>query len=161
RHTSGSRTQCQMSHSTPLPHMPPRSADSHKGDFGRALLIGGSRGMAGSISLSGMACLRSGVGLLQLATPHGIQSTVARFEPSYMTIGLPEDADGRIAGEAKSMLAEHVKPVTAIACGPGLGRSSALTGLVVWLYQHVTQPMVVDADGLNALATQPNALTHP
>jgi NAD(P)H-hydrate epimerase len=47
-----------------LPKLPPRRPDSHKGDFGRALLIGGSRGMAGAIALAGMACLRSGAGLV-------------------------------------------------------------------------------------------------
>jgi ADP-dependent NAD(P)H-hydrate dehydratase len=149
-----------MSDSTPLPRLPPRLEESNKGDFGRALLIGGSRGMAGSISLSGMATLRSGAGLVQLAVPAAIQSTVAGFEPSYMTVTLPEDSDGRIAGTAQAALTEHIKPVTAIACGPGLGRSGELTDMVVWLYQHCSQPMVFDADALNALASRPDTLTH-
>jgi len=150
-----------MTDSTSLPGLPPRRPDSHKGDFGRALLIGGSRGMAGSISLSGMAALRSGVGLLQLAVPQGIQSTVAGFEPSYMTIGLPDDVEGKIAGAAKNTLEGHLKPATAIACGPGLGQSEAVTDLVVWLYQNCSQPMIVDADGLNALASRPDILGQP
>lgn len=150
-----------MSGSTPLPCLPPRGADTHKGDFGRALLIGGSCGMAGSISLSGMACLRSGVGLLQLAVPWGIQPTVAGFEPSYMTIGLWEDEEGRVAIEAKATLRKHIKAATAIGCGPGLGHSEAVTELVGWVYRQRSQPVVMDADGLNALALQPEALHHP
>ena len=54
---------------SPLPQLPARRPDSHKGDFGRALLVGGSRGMAGAIALAGMACLRSGAGLVKLAVP--------------------------------------------------------------------------------------------
>ncbi len=83
-----------------LPQLAPRRPDSHKGDFGHALLIGGSVGMAGSISLSAMACLRSGAGLVTVATPAACQPTVAGFEPSLMTVPLPCDAEGRIASAA-------------------------------------------------------------
>src|SRR6478672_1855494 len=58
---------------TPLPTLGPREANSNKGDFGRALLVGGSRGMSGAISLSGQASLRSGAGLVTLAVPHSVQ----------------------------------------------------------------------------------------
>ena len=77
-----------------LPCLPPRSPDSHKGDFGRALLIGGSRGMSGAIALAGMAALRSGAGLVTLAIPDACLPTVAGFEPSYMTVPLASDAPG-------------------------------------------------------------------
>ena len=56
-----------------LPHFPARQADSHKGDYGRALLIGGSRGMTGAIALSGTAALRGGAGLVTLAVPESVQ----------------------------------------------------------------------------------------
>ena len=68
-----------------LPTLPPRRVDSHKADYGRVALIGGSRGMAGSIALSGMACLRSGAGLVTVAVPECIQNIVAGYEPSLMT----------------------------------------------------------------------------
>ena len=161
RSASSAAAASPTSDSTPLPRLSPRQAESNKGDYGRALLIGGSRGMAGSISLSGMATLRGGAGLVQLAVPQNIQPTVAGFEPSYMTVALPEDSEGKIAGDAKSILSEHLKLLTAIACGPGLGRSAELTDLVVWLYEHCSQPMVFDADALNALASRPEALNHP
>src|SRR5947207_2771662 len=117
-----------------LPHLPPRKPDSNKGDFGRVLLIGGSRGMAGSISLAGMAALRSGAGLVTLAVPDACQATVASFEPSYMTIGLPSDSEGRIDGLALPKLREAITVATVVACGPGLGRSAALADLVSHLY---------------------------
>jgi ADP-dependent NAD(P)H-hydrate dehydratase len=144
----------------PLPHLPPRKPDSHKGDYGHALLIGGSQGMAGSISLSGMACLRSGAGLVTVATADVCQPTVAGFEPSLMTVPLPSDEKGRIVAAALPELKTRCAAATAVACGPGLGRSDELTTLVATLYRELRQPLVVDADGLNALATQPTALPH-
>src|SRR6476619_5971386 len=113
-----------------LPRLPPRRPDAHKGDFGRALLIGGSRGMAGAISLAGMSCLRSGAGLVKLAVPHCILDTVASFEPSYMTVPLPCDSRGRIKLKSPHKLAEYLEPATCVACGPGLGRSKRLQSFV-------------------------------
>ena len=114
--------------------------------------------MAGAIALAGMATLRSGAGLVKLATATACQPTVAAFEPSAMTIALPCDEQGRIAGSARAIIVEAAAEATAIACGPGLGRSPELVELVGWLYQNITQPMVVDADALNALAQQPAVL---
>jgi NAD(P)H-hydrate epimerase len=141
-----------------LPRLAPRAADSHKGDFGRALLIGGSQGMAGAIALAGMAALRSGVGLLKIATSHTCQPTVASFEPSAMTIPLAADAEGRIAGSAQNVVAQAAQEATAVGCGQGLGRSSELVELVTWLYRNLRQPAVFDADALFALGQRPAAL---
>jgi NAD(P)H-hydrate epimerase len=132
--------------------LPPRILDSHKGDFGRILLIGGSQGMAGAMGLAGMAALRSGAGLVRLAVPAVIQSTVASYEPSYTTIALPHDTNGRIAATALEKLRDAIHDATVVAIGPGLGRSSELTELVAQLYREISQPLVIDADGLNALA---------
>src|SRR5437764_2915432 len=92
-----------------LPKLPPRRPDAHKGDFGRALLIGGSRGMAGAISLAGMACLRSGAGLVKLAVPECILDTVAELEPSYMTVPLPCDRAGCIELRTPRKLTDFLK----------------------------------------------------
>src|SRR6185436_13418788 len=115
-----------------LPHLPPRRPDAHKGDFGRALLIGGSRGMAGAIALAGMACLRSGAGLVRLAVPDGILETVAGFEPSYMTIPLPSDDGGRIRVRTSDLpvMTGLATTATCVACGPGLGQSVDLAAFV-------------------------------
>ncbi len=145
----------------PLPRLPRRATDSHKGSFGSALLIGGSQGMAGAISLSGMAALRTGAGLVRVATAAAVQPTVASFEPSYMTIALPDDADGRIASVARHSLEALLPHATVVACGPGLGRSDELIDLVAWLYQTLELPLVVDADALNALAQRQDVLEQP
>jgi len=144
-----------------LPRLPPRRPDAHKGDFGRALLIGGSRGMAGAIALAGMSCLRSGAGLVKLAVPECILDAVAGFEPSYMTVPLVCDSSGYLFPQAFEQLALHLDAATCVACGPGLGRSHDLTQLVHKLYTTVKQPLVIDADGLNALAALPDGLANP
>jgi NAD(P)H-hydrate epimerase len=145
----------------PLPRLAPRKADAHKGDYGRVLLIGGSQGMAGAISLSGMAALRSGAGLVKIATAATCQPTVASFEPSIMTVPLADDAQGRIAAAARERIEEALREATVVGCGPGLGRSAELVELVGWLYRHVQQPMVVDADALNALSAGKSTLGQP
>ncbi|MCA9247903.1 MAG: NAD(P)H-hydrate dehydratase [Planctomycetales bacterium] len=145
---------------TSLPYLPPRKPESHKGDYGRVLLIGGSRGMAGSISLSAMAALRGGAGLVKVAVPSVCQDLVAGFEPSYMTVGLAADESGRIAAEARDQIIASAKEATVLAIGPGLGRSAALDELVAWLYRVIPKPMVLDADALNALANQLDVLPH-
>jgi NAD(P)H-hydrate epimerase len=140
-----------------LPQLSPRPADSHKGDYGRALVIGGSCGMSGAISRAGRATLRSGAGLVTLAVPRCVQDVVAAHEPSYMTRGLPDD-EGKIAATAVNELLEAAKTSTVVALGPGLGRGPAVTSLVARLWREIDKPMVVDADGLFALAESPDAL---
>ena len=139
--------------SSPLPQLAPRRPDSHKGDFGRVLVVAGSRGMAGAAALTGLATLRSGAGLVTVATPASVQATVASFSPCYMTVPLVEDDDG-IADFANIVdLTAALDAYDVWAIGPGLGRSAGVAELVAQLYRDVRKPMVVDADGLNALAT--------
>lgn len=145
----------------PLPQLPQRPRDAHKGHFGSALIVGGSRGMAGAVALAGMAALRGGAGLVRLAVPESCVDTVAAFEPSYMTLPLPADPAGRIAREAFEPIHQWTDWATVVALGPGLGRSQRLDELVGRLYRELPKPMVVDADALNALATQPDVLAQP
>jgi NAD(P)H-hydrate epimerase len=143
-----------------LPRLPPRQPEAHKGDFGSVLVVGGSRGMAGAAALAGMAALRGGAGLVRLAVSEAILDTVAGIEPSYMTVPLPADAEGRIASAAFDRIVQAAEKATVLACGPGLGRSFDLDQLVLRLYQEIQKPMVVDADALNVLAAEPETLTE-
>jgi ADP-dependent NAD(P)H-hydrate dehydratase len=145
---------------TPLPALRPREPDSHKGDFGRALIVGGSRGMSGAISLSGQAALRSGAGLVTLAVPRSVLDVVASIEPSYMTTALVDD-DDHIAQAATEAVIGLAQNATAIAIGPGLGRRPSLVDLVIDSYREIDKPMVVDADALFALAERKTALAKP
>jgi NAD(P)H-hydrate epimerase len=145
----------------PLPKLLPRKADAHKGDFGTALIVGSSRGMSGAAALAGMAALRGGAGLVRIAVPDVCLETVASFEPSYMTVPLPNDAAGRIALAALPKIIELSTAASVLALGPGLGRSDELNQLVGRLYREIEKPMVVDADALNALSTQPEIIGKP
>lgn len=147
--------------SEPLPRLAARTAISHKGDYGRAAVVGGSLGMAGAISLAGMATLRAGAGLVTLAVPDRCQTTVAGYEPSYMTVGVQSDDAGRIAAAAEETITALAAAATAVALGPGLGRAAGLEGLVGSLYGTLVQPMVVDADALYALSRRRKVLAAP
>lgn len=137
-----------------LPVLKPRPADSHKGTFGTAFLVGGSVGMTGAIVLAGKAALRGGAGLVRVAVPRSCVTVVATAEPSYLTLPLPEDRAGRLGLEARRIIAQQWENATALAIGPGLGRSDGLEALVWWIYEECPRPLVVDADGLNALASR-------
>ena len=146
----------------PLPLLPPRNPDAHKGDFGTALIIGGSRGMSGAAGLAGMAALRGGAGLVRVAVPERCLETVAGLRTL-----LHDDPACRAMKPAASprprcrSFAKKPKRPTCLALGPGLGRSAELDELVGTLYREIEKPMVVDADALNALSTQPEVFLTP
>jgi NAD(P)H-hydrate epimerase len=144
-----------------IPALPARPEESHKGTFGSVLVIAGSRGMSGAACLAGLGALRGGAGLVFVAVPAGIQAIVAATEPSYLTIALPEDSDGRISRTAAAELFSRAKLATAVAIGPGWGKSPDLTELAHALYTRVERPLVVDADALNALAASPAGVPTP
>jgi len=134
------------------PQLPSRPKEGHKGQFGRILIIAGSRGMAGAAALAGKAALRSGAGLVRIACPEGILDTVASFEPAYTTLPLAQDDKGRIGDQARSMLLDQAAAHDVVAVGPGLGESGALRTLVAALIALPETPIVLDADGLNNLS---------
>jgi ADP-dependent NAD(P)H-hydrate dehydratase len=143
-----------------LPPSPARPEDANKGTFGRVLIVAGSRGMSGAACLSGLGALRGGAGLVTVAAPTGILPIVAAVEPSYLTLPLPEDATGKIAPAARTILESTVSAQTTIAVGPGLGQSPELAGLVRWLFESVEKPGVFDADALNLIASHSAALKN-
>ena len=139
---------------TTLPAIAERKADSHKGDYGRVLIIGGSRGMSGAVALAGKAALRGGVGLVYLAVPDAIQATVAALEPAYLSLSMPTDAQGRLSANAIQDLEPHIADKQAIAIGPGMGQSDEIDQIMSWLHLKANLPLIVDADGLNSLGRQ-------
>jgi NAD(P)H-hydrate epimerase len=138
---------------TPLPRLPARQAGSHKGDYGRAVLYGGSRGMSGAICLAGLATLRSGAGLVTLVVPSSIQDVVASYNPCFMTRGVGRlKIDSDHISHRSCPLPGPEAHITAVGIGPGIGRASETTDFVEHAYQHLELPTVIDADGLNAIA---------
>ena len=117
-----------------------RRPDSHKGDYGHLLVIGGSVGLTGAPILCGLAALRSGAGLVSLAVPQAVYPIIARkAAPELMVHPLPK------------ALPALLKKADVIAIGPGLGRGPAQRLLIRRLLARSKQPMVIDADGILAL----------
>lgn len=132
--------------------LPEREADAHKGSFGHVLIVGGSVGKTGAACLAGRGALRSGAGLVTVATPRSCVTTVALGAPEYMTLPLPETADGAVAAEA--LEAVLASPCDVIAIGPGLGTGSGAVALVEGLLAGARVPLVLDADALNICASR-------
>jgi len=142
-----------------IPTLTPRPRDSHKGRFGFVLVVAGSRGMAGAAALCGASALRSGAGLVRVATPVEIQPTVASLEPCYMTYPLPCDDNGLFDfARALPALERLIGQADVVAVGPGLGQSDDIRTLVKYLISSTGKPLVIDADGLNALVGQTDLL---
>jgi NAD(P)H-hydrate epimerase len=138
----------------------PRRVDSHKGDFGHALLIGGSRSMPGAIALAASGALRGGAGLVTVATAESCHAVVAGLNPCAMTIALPEDKEGRIARRGDNKLVAIAQKASCLAIGPGLGRSAELAQWIQELFLTFPLPMVLDADAINALAGRQMDFVH-
>ena len=135
-----------------IPKLKPRAVDGHKGDYGKVCIIAGSFGMSGAPALAGRAALRSGAGLVRVATPKSVLPIVAAIEPSFTTIALPEDGNGRISAKAVNIILEAVEQNDAVAFGPGVGVSGALQSILETLLEQESLRLVIDADGLNNLA---------
>ncbi len=131
---------------------PPRPPDAHKGTFGHLLVVAGSVGKTGAAALAGRGALRSGVGLATIATPQSQQPIVAALGMEVMTEPLPETSSQSLALKAKDRLLDLSARVEAVALGPGVSLEPETQGLVRELVAEVRRPMVVDADGLSALA---------
>jgi NAD(P)H-hydrate epimerase len=143
---------------TRLPRLAPRAADSNKGDFGRVLIVAGSRGMTGAAILSGRSALRGGAGLVRVAVPHEVLPIVAAGDPCFLTVPLAQDAEGRLDFPALAEIFALEQTQTVLAVGPGLGRSVELSRMLPELVGKATRPLVLDADGLNAFEGQPAKL---
>jgi ADP-dependent NAD(P)H-hydrate dehydratase / NAD(P)H-hydrate epimerase len=126
----------------------PRAATGHKGNYGRVLVIAGSRGKTGAAALSAIAALRSGAGLVTVATPASCLPIVAALGAEYMTEPLDESGDGTVAAGAVDRILEINADV--IAIGPGLGQSPSARAVARGVVARARVPIVVDADGLNA-----------
>jgi NAD(P)H-hydrate epimerase len=138
--------------------LPPRPADSHKGDFGRLAIVAGSRGKAGAAILAARGALRAGAGLVTVFCPASIESSVVAGLPEAMTRGLPEE-DGALAEEASEALLEALEGFDAAVAGPGLGTAPGTVRLVERLLAAKC-PLVCDADALNAFAGRPRAFSR-
>ena len=138
----------------------PRPADSNKGRFGHVLVIGGARGKSGAPSMSSVAALRAGAGLVTAAVAQSILPTVAAVTPELMTIALLEGDKGEISSRnlEPALLDPVLEKKSVIAIGPGMGQEEEAVKFFLGLLERTKVPMVIDADALNALAAHPGKL---
>ncbi len=131
---------------------PPRSPQTHKGDVGRVFIVAGSVGLSGAAALCAQGALRIGAGLVTLGIPRSLHDSMAAKLTEVMLRVLPETQAGSLALQALPELMAIVESMDAVALGPGLSQNPQTKTLVSRLLPKVTHPLVLDADGLNALA---------
>ena len=140
----------RLNHETVLSLLPDRNPWGHKGEFGKLLLLCGSRGYTGAAFFAAMGALRSGAGLVFLGVPESIYGieAVKLYEP--VIFPLP-DVDGRLSADAVPEILSRLPRMDAVLVGPGLGQSEGTLAVVRAVLEKAECPVVVDADGINVL----------
>ena len=141
----------ELNHEKVLAILPDRDDFAHKGDFGKILLLCGSRGYTGAAALAAMGALRSGAGLVFLGVPESIYAIEAVKLTESIVFPLP-DENGMLSGAAVPQILERLPRMDAVLIGPGLGQSAGTLAAVKAVLEGFDGPVVVDADGINILA---------
>lgn len=139
--------------------IPRREENTHKGSYGKVLLFAGSKGMCGAGVMAAGAVMKSGAGMATLAVPKGIADIAAAKLTEVMTMALPSDGDA-VAKSALTMLTEKLQQQEVLLMGCGLGASENVKHLVGQLVIESKKPVVIDADGINALKGNINILNQ-
>jgi NAD(P)H-hydrate epimerase len=140
----------ELTHSDVLEILPERDVNAHKGDFGRILLLCGSKGYTGAAALAAMGALRTGAGLVFLGVPECIYSIEAIKLTEPVVFALP-DNDGKFSENSISAIQERMQGMDAILIGPGMGISNSTFKVVEMVLREYSGPVVLDADGINVL----------
>ena len=140
-----------LNHEKVLSILPDRKVDAHKGDFGKILLLCGSRGFTGAAALAAMGALRSGAGLVYLGVPESIYAIEAVKLNEAIVFPLP-DADGKLSVDALPQILKMLPDMDAVLFGPGWGKSEGNFLMAKQILETFEKPVVVDADGINVIA---------
>jgi NAD(P)H-hydrate epimerase len=135
-----------------LPQLPARSSETHKGTYGRVLVVGGSRAMPGSVSLTANAAYRAGAGLVRILCPASAQPMAITLAPCATSEPADETPSGHFAWSARRQLLEQAAQHDVLAMGPGMGLSPSCAQLVKMTLTSINKPLVLDAAGLTCLA---------
>lgn len=138
---------------------PSRRIDAQKYDFGKLLIMAGSRGMSGAALLCARAAMRSGVGLIRSAVPRSIAHVIEVGLPEAMTVSLEETTEGTMALSETNRLREQLEWCDAAVIGPGLSRNPETVKLIRRLIETNKKPLILDADGINAFEGE-SAVLH-
>ena len=128
----------------------PRSLDSHKGDYGRILILAGSKGFTGAAHLCAQGALRTGAGLITLGVPEKVYSILAKKESEVMVHGFPSTREGSFSYKSWKEIQRWLKTQNILVLGPGMGRHHETDRLIQKVTLESNIPIVLDADGLNA-----------
>jgi len=137
--------------------LPDRPLDAHKGTFGTVVVLAGSLGFTGAAYLASTAAARTGAGLVRLLVADTIYPILAAKCTEVMATPVQEVAPGAVGHAAYDLVLRQLATAEAGIIGPGLGRDGSTWRLVLDLVQHVTCPLVLDADALNALSEAPRS----
>lgn len=137
--------------------LPDRPVHAHKGDFGKILLLCGSRGYTGAAALAAMGALRAGAGLVYLGVPNEIYSIMATKLTEPIIFPLP-DQDGMLSEAAVKNLTQMLSRMDVVLMGPGLGKSAGTLAVVKYVLENFCGPVVLDADGINVLESHKDIL---
>jgi len=130
-----------------------RKEDSHKGDYGKVLVVAGSKCMTGAACLSAMGALRAGSGLVTCAVPETLNTIMETKLTEVMTLSLPASTDGSsLSFKALGDILDFAEKCDVVDIGPGLGESVDMCKLVSELIKKIQCPIVLDADGLNVMS---------
>jgi len=140
-----------LNHEAVLQFLPDRNPCAHKGDFGKILLLCGSRGYTGAAALAAMGALRSGAGLVYLGVPESIYTIEAIKLNEPIVFPLPEE-DGKLSIKALPFILEMLPKMDAVLFGPGWGKSEGNFLIAKEILESFQKPVVVDADGINIIA---------
>jgi NAD(P)H-hydrate epimerase len=141
-----------------LPRMPARRREGHKGDYGRVLIVAGSRGMTGAAALCAGGAIRGGAGLVTCATPRECYPIAAAHVAESLFAPMPQTAAGTLSAGAARPLRERAARSDVVALGPGLSTHPGTGRCVEAFLDGLGTPCVIDADGLNLLARRPSRL---
>ena len=141
----------ELDHKAVLDILPNRNMTAHKGNFGRILLLCGSRGYTGAAYLAAMGALRTGAGLVYLGVPESIYAIEAVKLNEPIVLPLP-DEDGQLAAAAVDEIRTLLLKMDAVLIGPGLGQSKGTLAVLKTVLREFHGPVVLDADGINLLA---------
>lgn len=147
----------ELNHEKVLSILPDRDPFAHKGNFGKILLLCGSRGYTGAAALAAMGALRSGAGLVFLGVPESIYAIEAVKLTEAIVFPLPEEG-GKLSAAAVPEILERLPKLDAVLIGPGLGQSKGTLAVVKGVIEQFSGPVVVDADGINVLAAHKDIL---
>ena len=137
-----------------------RKQDSHKGSYGHLLILAGSAGKTGAAILAARGALRSGCGLVSLCVPYDLNTIFEASLAEAMTIPLPTSSSLLNVSDIATIL-KHAEDKQAVVLGPGLGNDVRTAELVLHLYHHLKQPVILDADALTIIAKYREQLQKP